>query len=54
LLKAVNSTSSGVSHDRLEIIKADVMYDDSIVAFLVSDDAHWLTGQNIQVNGGIL
>jgi 3-oxoacyl-[acyl-carrier protein] reductase len=25
-----------------------------VVAFLVSDDAHWLTGQNIQVNGGIL
>jgi 3-oxoacyl-[acyl-carrier protein] reductase len=24
-----------------------------VVAFLVSDDAHWLTGQNIQVNGGI-
>jgi 3-oxoacyl-[acyl-carrier protein] reductase len=25
-----------------------------VVAFLVGDDAHWLTGQNIQVNGGIL
>jgi 3-oxoacyl-[acyl-carrier protein] reductase len=25
-----------------------------VVAFLVSDDAHWMTGQNIQVNGGIL
>jgi 3-oxoacyl-[acyl-carrier protein] reductase len=25
-----------------------------VVAFLVSDDAHWLTGQNIQANGGIL
>ncbi len=26
----------------------------SVVAFLVSDDAHWVTGQNIQANGGIL
>lgn len=26
----------------------------SVVAFLVSDDAHWMTGQNIQANGGIL
>ncbi|NEQ46659.1 MAG: SDR family oxidoreductase [Leptolyngbya sp. SIOISBB] len=26
----------------------------NVVAFLVSDDAHWLTGQNIQANGGIL
>jgi 3-oxoacyl-[acyl-carrier protein] reductase len=25
-----------------------------VVAFLVSEDAHWMTGQNIQVNGGIL
>lgn len=25
-----------------------------VVAFLVSDDAHWMTGQNIQANGGIL
>jgi 3-oxoacyl-[acyl-carrier protein] reductase len=25
-----------------------------VVAFLVGDDAHWMTGQNIQVNGGIL
>ncbi len=25
-----------------------------VVAFLVGDDAHWLTGQNLQVNGGIL
>ncbi len=25
-----------------------------IVAFLVSDDAHWMTGQNLQANGGIL
>ena len=25
-----------------------------VVAFLVSDDAHWVTGQNIQANGGIL
>lgn len=24
------------------------------VAFLVGDDAHWITGQNIQINGGIL
>ena len=23
-------------------------------AFLVGDDAHWMTGQNLQVNGGIL
>jgi 3-oxoacyl-[acyl-carrier protein] reductase len=26
----------------------------NVVAFLVSDDAHWVTGQNIQANGGIL
>jgi 3-oxoacyl-[acyl-carrier protein] reductase len=26
----------------------------AVVAFLVSDDAHWVTGQNIQANGGIL
>lgn len=25
-----------------------------VVAFLVSEDAHWVTGQNIQANGGIL
>jgi 3-oxoacyl-[acyl-carrier protein] reductase len=25
-----------------------------VVAFLVDDDAHWMTGQNLQVNGGIL
>ncbi|MEA5554224.1 SDR family oxidoreductase [Anabaena cylindrica UHCC 0172] len=25
----------------------------SVVAFLIGDDAHWMTGQNIQVNGGI-
>ncbi|WP_026100933.1 SDR family oxidoreductase [Synechococcus sp. PCC 7336] len=25
-----------------------------VVAFLVGDDAHWVTGQNIQANGGIL
>jgi 3-oxoacyl-[acyl-carrier protein] reductase len=25
-----------------------------VVAFLVGDDAHWMTGQNIQINGGIL
>jgi 3-oxoacyl-[acyl-carrier protein] reductase len=25
-----------------------------VVAVLVSDDAHWMTGQNLQVNGGIL
>jgi 3-oxoacyl-[acyl-carrier protein] reductase len=25
-----------------------------VVAFLVGDDAHWMTGQNLQVNGGIL
>jgi 3-oxoacyl-[acyl-carrier protein] reductase len=25
-----------------------------VVTFLVGDDAHWLTGQNLQVNGGIL
>ncbi len=25
-----------------------------VVAFLVSKDAHWMTGQNLQVNGGIL
>ena len=25
-----------------------------VVAFLVSDDGHWVTGQNIQANGGIL
>ncbi|PSB48717.1 SDR family oxidoreductase [Chamaesiphon polymorphus] len=25
-----------------------------VVAFLVNDDAHWMTGQNLQVNGGIL
>jgi 3-oxoacyl-[acyl-carrier protein] reductase len=25
-----------------------------VVAFLVSNDAHWMTGQNLQVNGGIL
>jgi 3-oxoacyl-[acyl-carrier protein] reductase len=25
-----------------------------VVAMLVSDDAHWMTGQNLQVNGGIL
>jgi len=25
-----------------------------VVAFLVSEDAHWITGQNIQANGGIL
>ncbi|MBD2195153.1 MULTISPECIES: SDR family oxidoreductase [Calothrix] len=25
-----------------------------VVAFLVSDNAHWMTGQNIQANGGIL
>lgn len=24
-----------------------------VVAFLVSDDARWITGQNIRVNGGI-
>ncbi len=26
----------------------------NVVAFLVGDDAHWMTGQNLQVNGGIL
>ncbi|WP_287127911.1 SDR family oxidoreductase [Candidatus Cyanaurora vandensis] len=26
----------------------------AVVAFLVSEDAHWVTGQNIQANGGIL
>jgi 3-oxoacyl-[acyl-carrier protein] reductase len=26
----------------------------NVVAFLVSDDAHWITGQNIQANGGFL
>jgi 3-oxoacyl-[acyl-carrier protein] reductase len=26
----------------------------NVVAFLVGDDAHWVTGQNIQANGGIL
>jgi 3-oxoacyl-[acyl-carrier protein] reductase len=25
-----------------------------VVSFLVGDDAHWMTGQNLQVNGGIL
>jgi 3-oxoacyl-[acyl-carrier protein] reductase len=25
-----------------------------VVAFLVGDNAHWMTGQNLQVNGGIL
>ncbi|MEO1349003.1 MAG: SDR family oxidoreductase, partial [Cyanobacteria bacterium J06635_15] len=25
-----------------------------VVAFLVSDDARWMTGQNLQANGGIL
>jgi 3-oxoacyl-[acyl-carrier protein] reductase len=25
-----------------------------VVAFLVGEDAHWMTGQNLQVNGGIL
>ncbi|NJM74450.1 MAG: SDR family oxidoreductase [Acaryochloridaceae cyanobacterium RU_4_10] len=25
-----------------------------VVAFLVGNDAHWMTGQNLQVNGGIL
>jgi 3-oxoacyl-[acyl-carrier protein] reductase len=25
-----------------------------VVAFLVGDDAHWMTGQNLQINGGIL
>jgi NAD(P)-dependent dehydrogenase (short-subunit alcohol dehydrogenase family) len=25
-----------------------------VVAFLMGDDAHWMTGQNLQVNGGIL
>jgi 3-oxoacyl-[acyl-carrier protein] reductase len=25
-----------------------------VVAFLVGDDGHWMTGQNLQVNGGIL
>jgi 3-oxoacyl-[acyl-carrier protein] reductase len=23
-----------------------------VIAFLVSDDARWITGQNIRVNGG--
>jgi 3-oxoacyl-[acyl-carrier protein] reductase len=26
----------------------------NVVAFLVGDDAHWMTEQNLQVNGGIL
>ena len=25
-----------------------------MVALLVSDDAHWITGQNIRANGGIM
>jgi 3-oxoacyl-[acyl-carrier protein] reductase len=25
-----------------------------VVSFLVGDDAHWMTGQNLQINGGIL
>ena len=25
-----------------------------VVAFLVSDDAHWVTGQNIRANGGVI
>ena len=25
-----------------------------VVALLVSDDAHWITGQNIRANGGMI
>ena len=25
-----------------------------VVAFLVSDDARWVTGQNIRANGGVI
>ena len=27
---------------------------DSVIAMLVSDDANWITGQNIRVTGGIV
>ncbi|MHC5729465.1 MAG: SDR family oxidoreductase [Nostoc sp.] len=31
----------------------DVQEIADVVAFLVSDEARWITGQNIRVNGGI-